>query len=143
MLGNCYYLASVSACAEEPKRIRDRLLVKKVNKAGIYLVTLFVNGVVTPVIVDDWFPVVDDKPAFCSSESGEIWGMLFEKAWAKLHGSYQRTEGGECYHAVQHITGMPTKTFNHSSQKDIGAFFALLKKFDSNHCTMLSSSISG
>jgi calpain-15 len=115
-----------------------------VNSAGIYLVTLFVNGKITPVIVDDWFPVDDagDEAAFCSSESGEIWGMLLEKAWAKLHGSFQRIESGECYHALQHMTGMPAKTYNHSKE-DKGKFFQLLKKLDDNHCTMMASSITG
>jgi calpain-15 len=46
------------------------------------------------VILDDWFPSIFGKAAFCSSLEGEIWAMLLEKAWAKLHGSYCRTEGG-------------------------------------------------
>ena len=80
--------------AEVPDRIRARIYTREVNSAGIYLVTLFVNGVETPVILDDWFPSIFGKAAFCSSLEGEIWAMLLEKAWAKLHGSYCRTECG-------------------------------------------------
>jgi hypothetical protein len=49
---------------------------------------LFINGIETPVILDDWFPIKYNKPAFCSSVNGSIWAMLLEKAWAKIHGSY-------------------------------------------------------
>ena len=143
MLGNCYFLATVSACAEEPKRIRDRILFKEVNSAGAYLVTMFVNGVITPVIVDDWFPVFYDKPAFCSSSNGEIWAMLFEKAWAKLHGSYGRTVSGQCSHAAEHMTGLPTKNFEHKEIKDKDAFFKKMLRFDKDHLTILAGSNHG
>lgn len=86
--------------AEVPERVYSRFITKEINEAGIYLVTLFVNGFETPVILDDFFPVVYNRPAFCSSSDGEIWAMLLEKAWAKLHGSYMRTEGGQTAHAT-------------------------------------------
>jgi len=93
-LGDCYFLAVISACAEEPRRVLERFITKSVNSAAVYLVTLYVNGVVTPIIVDDWLPSVYNKAAFCSSKCDEIWGCILEKAWAKLHGSYGRTAGG-------------------------------------------------
>jgi len=57
----------LSATAEKDLNIRNRFITDKKNAAGIYCVTLFINGISTPVIVDDWFPVRYDKPAFCSS----------------------------------------------------------------------------
>ncbi len=52
-----------------PSNILDRFETKEINKAGIYLVTLFVNGVQTPVVVDDWIPVNRNKrPAFASNK---------------------------------------------------------------------------
>ena len=58
----------LSECAEEPRRIRDRIKIQEINKAGIYLVTLYINGEETPIILDDYFPVNDNgKPAFCGS----------------------------------------------------------------------------
>lgn len=84
-LGNCYFLATLSAIAEREKRIIERFLTYKVNSAGIYLVTIFVNGTLTPIIIDDWFPVRYGRPVFCRPNDGqnEIWAMLLEKAWAK------------------------------------------------------------
>lgn len=42
--------------AEVPDNIKIRIETIEVNKAGIYLMTFFVNGILTPVIVDDWVP---------------------------------------------------------------------------------------
>ena len=45
--------------------------------------------------MDDNFPVKYEQPAFARSKSkSEIWVMILEKAWAKLFGSYARTEAG-------------------------------------------------
>ena len=104
---------------------------------------MFVNGVITPVILDDWFPTVYGKAAFCSSNNGEIWPMLFEKAWAKLYGSYGRTVGGLCCHAAEHMTGLPTKSFEHKEVKDKDAFFKKMLKFDKDHLTILAGSTDG
>ena len=39
------------------------------------------------VVVDDYFPVTKDgEPGFSSTEGGEIWLPLLEKAWAKVGG---------------------------------------------------------
>jgi calpain-15 len=56
-LGNCYFLAVLSAMAEVPERIFARFITKEPNKAGIYLMSLFVNGTEVPIIVDEYFPV--------------------------------------------------------------------------------------
>jgi calpain-15 len=55
-LGDCYYLCTLASMAEEESRIMDRFITKEVNAAGIYLMTLYINGEETPVIVDDWLP---------------------------------------------------------------------------------------
>jgi calpain-15 len=98
-LGNCYFLAVLSAIAEHENRIKAHFYTQKVNNAGIYLMSFFVNGVEKPVIVDDWFPVElgrKKQPAFASSKDEELWVMLMEKAWAKLNGTYARSESGMC-----------------------------------------------
>lgn len=77
--------------AEEPARVIELFDTKEVNKAGIYMVTLYINGVETPVLIDDYLPTIYSKPCFASSNDGELWVSLLEKAWAKLHGSYALT----------------------------------------------------
>ena len=60
------------------------------------MLKFYVNGVLTPVIVDDHFPVKDGQARmrFAYSKDEELWVSLLEKGWAKLHGSYARVEGG-------------------------------------------------
>jgi calpain-15 len=95
-------LASISALAEFPDRVENLFYIEKgadqVNASGIYAIFMFINGIKQVVIIDDQFPCLcvggEVRPAFASSNDAELWVMLLEKAWAKLIGSYKRTEGG-------------------------------------------------
>ena len=99
-LGDCYFLAVLSALAESEERVRNIFVTQDVNSAGIYLVKFFINGVESPVIIDDYLPTRYNRPCYANSKDGELWVMLLEKAWAKLHGSYSRIESGQCCHAA-------------------------------------------
>ena len=64
------------------------------------------------VIVDDFIPCDPQTrlPCFAySSQQGEAWCMLIEKAWAKLHGSYERIEAGFAENVMTHLTGAPNE----------------------------------
>jgi calpain-15 len=64
------------------------------------LVYFYVNGLKTPVMIDDYLPVDSDgEVVFAKSKTQELWPALIEKAWAKLHGSYARVEIGIPYRA--------------------------------------------
>lgn len=58
-------------------------------------------------MVDDWIPCESPgKPAFATSRKGnEMWVSLLEKAYAKLHGSYEALEGGLVQDALVDLTG--------------------------------------
>ena len=87
---------------------------KEVTKAGVYCVTLCINGVWEEVILDDLIPV---KPgsgrdiAFNYTLTNELWVILLEKAWAKVHGGYMNTDGGIIREALRDLTGAPCKSF--------------------------------
>ena len=99
--------------AEVPARVEARFVTKEVNSAGIYLMKLYVNGIESPVVVDDYLPSKYEQPAFASSGPNELWVCLLEKAWAKLHGSYMRTEGGLPTMAASHLLGVPSYDITH------------------------------
>ncbi|KAK3030483.1 hypothetical protein RJ639_038789 [Escallonia herrerae] len=65
------------------------------------------QGEWVPVVVDDWIPCESPgKPAFATSRKGnELWVSLLEKAYAKLHGSYEALEGGLVQDALVDLTG--------------------------------------
>jgi membrane-bound lytic murein transglycosylase MltF len=48
-------------------------------------------------------------PLFSKSNGDELWVLLAEKAYAKIHGSYEAIESGHSYEALMDMTGAPIK----------------------------------
>ena len=114
---------------------------KTINSAGIYLVKLYINGIQHPVIVDDYLPCnPNGSPAFATSQDSELWVSILEKAWAKLHGTYARTEGGLPCFAASHLVGVPSESFPHNAVEDTQNFFNMLKMADKRNFTMMAAS---
>ena len=87
------------------------------------------------VTIDDMFPCEPrGQPLFTSCPNNELWMMLLEKAYAKLHGSYYLLKGGFVSEALMDLTGCPTSTYNLSDDfvqhfVHNGQFWELLKHF--------------
>lgn len=89
-LGDCYFLCSLSALAERPGLIKRLFKTKDVEKDGLYSVWLCINGEWQEILLDDYFPCYDNKPAFSNSVGEELWVLLLEKAYAKVFGGYDK-----------------------------------------------------
>ena len=95
---------------------------KTVNSAGIYSVNFFVNGKRQEVIVDEYIPCdpKNNLPCFAySSQMGEVWAMIIEKAWAKLHGTYCMIRRGSTLSALPHMTGAASQRMDHNFVEDL------------------------
>ncbi|KAJ9697702.1 hypothetical protein PVL29_007026 [Vitis rotundifolia] len=105
-LGDCWFLSAV-AVLTEVSRISEVIITPEYNEEGIYTVRFCIQGEWVPVVVDDWIPCESaGKPAFATSRKGnELWVSLLEKAYAKLHGSYEALEGGLVQDALVDLTG--------------------------------------
>ncbi|XP_047321349.1 calpain-type cysteine protease DEK1-like [Impatiens glandulifera] len=105
-LGDCWFLSAV-AVLTEVSRVSDIIITPQYNEEGIYTVRFCIQGEWVPVVVDDWIPCeLPSKPAFATSRKGnEVWVSLLEKAYAKLHGSYEALEGGLVQDALVDLTG--------------------------------------
>ncbi|XP_042008073.1 calpain-type cysteine protease DEK1-like isoform X1 [Salvia splendens] len=105
-LGDCWFLSAV-AVLTEVSRISEVIITPDFNGEGIYTVRFCIQGEWVPVVVDDWIPCESPgKPAFATSRKGnELWVSILEKAYAKLHGSYEALEGGLVQDALVDLTG--------------------------------------
>lgn len=105
-LGDCWFLSAV-AVLTEVSQISEVIITPEYNEEGIYTVRFCIQGEWVPVVIDDWIPCESPgKPAFATSRKGnELWVSILEKAYAKLHGSYEALEGGLVQDALVDLTG--------------------------------------
>jgi calpain-15 len=75
---------------------------------GVWAIELFYNGRHQEVIMDDYIPCLDGSPCFTRANGNELWVIMLEKAWAKVHGSYERTAWGFPNLAMRDLTGAPS-----------------------------------
>ena len=64
--------------------------------------------------IDDHFPAdaATRQPVFSRANGNEIWVLLLEKAFAKLHQSYYALVGGDASEALIDLTGAPLAQFD-------------------------------
>lgn len=112
-LGDCYFLASLSAIAENPERMERIFLTKQVDNQSVYVIAMCHAGIWTEVVVDDTTPCqpYSKQPIFNRSSGNELWVILLEKAWAKINGGFQNISGGLTREALRSFTGASCKTF--------------------------------
>lgn len=114
-LGNCWFVAAASVLAGVPplwqKVVPDHkdqewIGEKKEKYGGIFRFQFWQFGKWVEVCIDDLIPTREGVPIFTYSTNGdEFWGALLEKAYAKLHGSYDALDGGNLSDALVDFTG--------------------------------------
>jgi calpain-15 len=119
-LGDCWFLCAAASLAEFPQMILDVVVTPKKHPFGCYCLKFCKNGWWQVVRVDDFFPCYPSGgPIYSKSHGNELWVLLLEKAYSKLHGSYEAIKSGWAYEAMMDMTGAPCITirFDDSSVK--------------------------
>lgn len=104
---------------QKPHIVKSMFVNRELNRVGAYAIQLTKNGCVRRVVVDDQFPKIDQDLAFCTEKNGHLWVPLLNKAWAKLHRSYDSSRINGIHHAMRDLTSAPSMEWNIDQKPDI------------------------
>ena len=99
-MGNCWFAAAMANLT-----LHEKLFAKvappdqsfEKDYAGIFHFRFWRDGKWVNVVIDDFLPTINNGKTllFMDSEyKNEFWSALLEKAYAKLHGSYESLNSG-------------------------------------------------
>eukprot|EP00753_Platysulcus_tardus_P000361 PLAT10367.1.p1 GENE.PLAT10367.1~~PLAT10367.1.p1 ORF type:complete len:723 (-),score=420.00 PLAT10367.1:102-2270(-) len=106
-LGDCWFLSALSVMASRPELLHQLFVTTGQEAQGRYCVQFFKDGDWRQVFIDDRIPCDSmGKPLYADcKDPNEMWVLLVEKAYAKLHGCYQSLVGGFADYGLQDMTG--------------------------------------
>lgn len=112
-VGDCYFLASASALAEHPDRIKKLFLTQQVNNENIAAVEVFVGGAPQVITVDTNVPYKSSQKMMFAdtSRDGAQWLPILEKAYAKISVNYEKMGLGWMQESMRILTGAPSEQY--------------------------------
>jgi len=113
-----WILCALASLAERPDLVEKLFVTREFKQNGAYRLQINKNGVWNQVTVDDYFPCsLEGPPLFTRTHGNELWVLLLEKAYAKLHGGFHMITHGHPNEALQDFTGLPTVCFDFADEE--------------------------
>lgn len=113
----CSYVVDTLNTLSTQPGILMRLFDKiEINKAGIYIIWININGSWSKIVVDDVVPIYGNKNGKAQflhispntdEDNLEIWMILVFKALAKAYGGYHNLYNGNQNYLLKDLTGAP------------------------------------
>ncbi|KAL2305889.1 hypothetical protein Nmel_003782 [Mimus melanotis] len=137
-IGDCWMLAALGSLTLR-KQFLENVLPKdqgfQDDYAGIFHFRFWQYGEWVDVVIDDRLPILNGRYLSVHPRtSNEFWPSLLEKAYAKLHGSYQKLNGGYLSDALVDLSGGVQVQF--SLQDPPPDLEEILKAADKSRCLM-------
>ncbi|KAH3732266.1 CL-2 protein [Pelomyxa schiedti] len=117
-LGDCWFLGALATIANRPDLIKQ-LIVCEHPEMGFYIFRFFKEGAWRLVYIDDRLPTYNNRPLFATcADLNELWVPMIEKAYAKLHGSYNGISAGSIAFAFADLSGGVCETVDLNPKED-------------------------
>lgn len=140
-LGDCWFLSALSVVAFTRPDLLKKLFHPKVidyNKKGLHVIRFFKGGKNKITYIDDRFPCDSQGGSvfcevFTENNQTELWPLMLEKAFSKIHHSYQAIDGGRPEQALVDLTNGTSQVISFSSKefkkmKNDGSFWQTIHK---------------
>ena len=136
---NSYIVSVLSSLANYPNIILQLFRTFKLPKNGKPIeVCLKIEGNWTVVLLDDKFLVnkENNMPVFSYSPTKNIWGVILEKAWAKINGGYENIIVGKSKDVFDVFTPFRVLEINLKKFEE-EVFWKYIKSSIENNCIII------